>query len=436
LISERLGELVSPKVGLIREIGAQGRGADEPLPPYLYTATLSNFDFHVAANKSDRIAAGKGITREEAIASAIGEATERYCAYHWDPQRTYLAKWPDLKTRSINPQSCVLYLERQYQTFDWPHARWTAEQDLAWIDGVDACDGATVVALPASLVYLVFPPPRLEDYFAPSTSNGLAAGQTLASAALGGLCEVMERDAMLITWMNRLPAVELTFDDSSTIAGRIYRHYAHFGVKVRAFLMPSDLPAATVMAISFEEDPARPANVVGLGCHPDPSVALLKALFEMCQSRPAEGTRFQTKPPQGRLNRYEDVHTLDDHSAFMSQMDRRHEFAFLWQTGEQKRVDQLPNRSTGDPGQDLMRCASELAANGHRAAFVELTTPDLVDYGIHVVRVIVPELQPVHFGYGQERLGGERLFTLPQKLGFGESRRSESDLNPCPHPLA
>ena len=434
MVNERLSELVSPKVGLIRELAPQGRGADEPMPPYLYTATLSNFDFR-AANKTDRIAAGKGMTREEAIASAIGEATERYCAYHWNAQRTYLAKWHDLPARGVSPQSCVLYSERQYATPDWPYARWTPDQEVAWISGVDLLDGSAV-AVAASLVYLVFPPPRLEDYFVPSTSNGLAAGPTLAGAILGGLCEVMERDAMLVAWLNRLPAIELQFDDASTLAGRIYRHYAHFGVDVRAFLMPTDLPAATVMAISFEDDPSRPANVVGLGCHPDPQVALRKALFELCQGRPAEGARFLSKPPGGRLNRYEDVHTLDDHSAFMSQLERRDEFAFLWQTGEQKRIDQLPNPSTGDVEKDLARCTSELAAKGHRAAMVELTTPDLVDYGIHVVRVIVPGLQPVHFGHGEERLGGERLFTLPMQMGFAASVRSESDLNPCPHPLA
>ncbi|HEV7474351.1 MAG TPA: YcaO-like family protein [Pyrinomonadaceae bacterium] len=432
--NERLRELISPKVGIIREIGPQGRGAEEPMPPYLYTATLSNFDFRVAS-KVDRIAAGKGVTLEDAIAAAIGEATERYCAYHWDPRRTYLAKWSDLKIRGIKPQSCVLYSEAQYQTLDWHYARWIPDQELAWINGIDLLDGSPV-ALPASLVYLVFPPPRMEDYFAPSTSNGLAAGETLASAALGGLCELMERDAMLITWMNRLPAVELQFDEAAGLPARIHRHYAHFGVNVRAFLMPSDLPAATVMAISFEDDPARPANVVGLGCHPDPKVALLKAVFELCQGRPAEGARFIKTPPHDRLKRYEDVQSLEDHSAFMSQMNRRHEFEFLWQTGESKRVDELPNPSTGDAKQDLELCAADLAAKGYRGAFAELTTPDLVDYGVHVVRVIVPELQPVHFGHGQERLGGQRLFTLPQQLGFAESARSISDLNPCPHPLA
>lgn len=434
MVNERLRELVSAKVGLIRDLAPQGRGADEPMPPHLYTATLSNYDFRVAS-KTERMAAGKGMTREEAIASAIGEATERYCAYHWNPQRTWLAKWSDLQVRGISPPSCVLYSERQYATPDCSYARWTPEQEVAWIGGVDLADGSAV-AIAASMVYLVFPPPRPDDYFAPSTSNGLAAGPTLAAAALSGLCEVMERDAMLIAWMNRLPAIELDFDDAATPEGRVHRHYAQFDVDVRAFLMPSDLPAATVMAISFQDDPTRPANVAGLGCHPDPRIALRKAVFELCQARPAEASRFMSKPPGGRLNRYEDVHTLDDHSAFVSQMERREEFAFLWRSGERKRIDELPNPSTGNVEHDLDRCTRELAAKGHRPAIVELTTPDLVDYGIHVVRVVVPGLQPVHFGHGEERLGGERLFTLPMQLGFAGAVREERDLNPCPHPLA
>jgi ribosomal protein S12 methylthiotransferase accessory factor len=434
MMNERLMELVSPRVGLVRDIAAQGRSADEPMPPYLYTATLSNYDFRVAS-KSDRMAAGKGMTKEEAITAAIGEATERYCAYHWDTQRTFVAKASDIQTRYITPQDCVLFSDRQYNIFEWPHPRYTPDRELGWLNGNDVLDDSTV-ALPAGLVYLVFPPPRMEDYFAPSTSNGLAAGPSRDRAILGGLCELMERDAMLITWMNRLPAVELQFDHSPEIPGRIFRHYAHFGVNVRAFLMHSDLPAATVMAISFEEDPSRPANVIGLGCHPDPNIALLKALFDLCQGRPAEGSRFQSKPPQGRLDKYEDVHTLDDHSAFMSQMNRREEFAFLWRSNEKKRIEELPNPSTGDAAQDLKRCATELAAMGHRPAYAVLTTPDLAGFDIHVVRVIAPGLQPVHFGHGQERLGGKRLYELPQRLGLSDRVHTETDLNPCPHPLA
>ena len=77
--TNRLRDLVSPKVGLIRSLEPQPRGPLEPVPPYLAMAMLSHFDFR-AAPMSERIGAGKGRTAEEADASAIGEAVERYCA--------------------------------------------------------------------------------------------------------------------------------------------------------------------------------------------------------------------------------------------------------------------------------------------------------------------------------------------------------------------
>jgi ribosomal protein S12 methylthiotransferase accessory factor len=61
---------------------------------------------------------------------------------------------------------------------------------------------------------------------------------------------------------------------------------------------------------------------------------------------------------------------------------------------------------------------------------------DIAGHGFHVVRTLITGLQPIHFGYGEERLGGRRLFELPQKLGFADRARAVTDLNMCPHPLA
>jgi ribosomal protein S12 methylthiotransferase accessory factor len=430
----RLGELVSPKVGVIRGVAPQARGTDEPLPPYLCTATLSNFDFRTA-DRSERVAAGKGRTEEEAIAAAVGEAMERYCASHWDPQRTFSARWRDIAEPAITPAECVLYMEHQYAREGWPYARWREDQDVTWIRGRELPTG-TLVALPASLVYLVSPPPRADEWFVQTTSNGLGAGPTRAAAVLSALCEVMERDALLGCWFHRLPATELDLDDADSHTVAIRRQYAHFGVDVRAFLLPSDLPAAVVMAVSFESTRDRPGQVVGMGCHPNPRVAVQKAIFEMCQGRPAEAHRFVERPPQGRLQSYEDVKTLDDHSAFAGMPERREEFAFLWASGARAGIADLPNGSLGEVERDLDRCARALTALGSRVAFVELTTPDIAPYDIHVSRVIATGLQPVHFGCGQERLGGDRLFELPRRLGFGTRRVDWNELNPCPHPLA
>jgi ribosomal protein S12 methylthiotransferase accessory factor len=431
---DRLEELVSARVGVIRDLSPQSRGAEEPMPPHLYTATLSHFDFR-STERTERIAAGKGTSEEEAKASAIGEAIERYCASHWDPLRISIARCDDLTSPRITPAECVLYSDEQYRQPGWQYRRWEPSIPISWMEGVELPERKPVL-VPAGLSYLVHPTPREEDNLAVVTSNGLAAGATLASAVLSALCEVMERDALMITWLNRLPAVEVDLEQIRGWPGRIYRHYKQFSVNLRTFCLPSDLPAPVMMTVAFDDRPGRPAAVVGMGCHPDPNVAVLKSVYELCQARPAETRRFIDRPPAGRLQRYEDVRSLDDHSAFVTLPERRSEFEFLWARGARIRLETLPNPSAGDAGSDLIFCTTALSKLGLRVAYVDLTTPDITDYGIFAVRVLVTDLQPIHFGHGQERLGGRRLYELPHRLGFAPAARTVRDLNPCPHPMA
>jgi ribosomal protein S12 methylthiotransferase accessory factor len=336
---------------------------------------------------------------------------------------------------AISPPEFVLYSEEQYKTAGRHYQRWSEEGEVAWINGTELPTGRTV-AVPASLAYLVHPAPRPEDFFTPASSNGLAAGPTLPRAILGALCELMERDSFLIAWMNRLPAVELDLSESGELPKTLLRHYARFSVEIRAFMLPTDLPASTIMAMSIDPRPDRPAHIVGLGCHPNPHVALRKALFELCQGRPAEAKRFSDKPPRDRLKHYQDVKTLDDHSAFHSLPEQLKEFAFLWDNSERACIEDFDNPSNDDVERDLARCVQTLTHNGHRVAYVDLTLPDVAACGIHVVRAIATGLQPIHFGHGQERLGGRRLFELPVRLGYAKSPTKAEELNPCPHPLA
>ena len=425
-------DLVSSKVGVVTSLSPQMRDVQEPLPPYLYTAMLANFDFR-AVDKQERMAAGKGRTEEAAMAAAIGEATERYCANHWDERKTFTAKWAQVKEAAVSPAQCVLYSERQYGLPNWRFQRWDPETEVTWIPAVEL-PAQRQVAAPASLVYLVYPTPRTADLFAPATSNGLAAGPSLSAAILSGVCELMERDALLIAWMNRLPAVEIEIEDG--VVGHVVRHYADAGVEVRAFQMRSDLPASAIMAIAIDSDPQRPATIAGMGCHPSPAIALEKAIFELCQARPSEGKRHLDSPPAGRLREYQDVTTLEDHAAFASLPERKHEWEFLWARGEKARVGDLPDPSHHDAALDLDIVARHLRAAGHGLIYADLTTSDIRSCGIHVVRTLAPGLQPIHFGWDQERLGGRRVFELPRQLGLAATDRTEADLNRCPHPLA
>lgn len=427
-------ELVSPRVGVVTQLIPQQRGADEPVPPYLYTATLAHFDFR-AVERQERLNAGKGRTENEAKLSALGEAVERYSAFQWDSQRTYVATQSALKLRCISPDDCVLYSESQYAQPTWHYRRYDPTQETTWIEGHELPSGDRV-ALPASLVYLVHPLPRFEDYFTAITSNGLAAGPSLEAAILGGLYELIERDALMITWMNRLPAIELELPDLGFCGASVVRHYQKFGMQLRAFLIRTDQLPTVVMAVAFETDPARPARVIGMGCDLQPSVAVDKAIFELCQARPSEAMRFRDKPPAGRLKNYQDVVKLEDHPAFFGLPENSYEFDFLSSTQEKVSLGSVPDYSTDQASSNLDLCVDRLISTGHRVAYAELTTPDVASVGFRVVRAIASGLQPIHFGWGEARLGGRRLFEAPMLWGFRDKPTRVEDLNLCPHPLA
>jgi ribosomal protein S12 methylthiotransferase accessory factor len=75
-------------------------------------------------------------------------------------------------------------------------------------------------------------------------------------------------------------------------------------------------------------------------------------------------------------------------------------------------------------------------AAGARVAYVDLTAPEIAPLGPRVVRCFVTGFQPIHFGHGEGRLGGRRLYEAPVRWGLHRHALAEPDLNPCPHPLA
>jgi ribosomal protein S12 methylthiotransferase accessory factor len=68
--------------------------------------------------------------------------------------------------------------------------------------------------------------------------------------------------------------------------------------------------------------------------------------------------------------------------------------------------------------------------------YCNLTPPDIGALGLHTARVIVPDFQPIDFGWKERRLGGERLYEYPRRLGLAAQQRAYQNLNPHPHPLA
>ena len=169
-----MAELISARVGLVRAVTRVDRGVTEPTPPVFYQATLSHFDFRTA-KPHERTGVGRGVTDREAIAAAIGEALERYCASQPDGRFVRRFAWNKRPGDAITPVECVLYSECQYARSGFPYKRWREDAELPWIVARELPDDREVW-VPSSLIYLDYLGNDADIYYCPPTSNGPPTG--------------------------------------------------------------------------------------------------------------------------------------------------------------------------------------------------------------------------------------------------------------------
>jgi ribosomal protein S12 methylthiotransferase accessory factor len=432
--SDLFSALVSSRVGIIRSLVRMSTDVVEPTPAVLYEARLSDFDFLGEAAKRTRVGVGKGETEDEAVKGAIGEAIERYCAWQPDYEAILEASAKELGSKAISPPEFVMYSEAQYEKKEIPYRPFDEQRKVDWVRGRSLPEGEEVF-VPASLTYLGHFGQRVDEQMCLNTSNGLAAGSSVDAAVLSGLYELIERDGFLITWMNKLSVAEINFDGLGGLPHQIRTFYQRFGIEIRVFNATTDIPVYVMMGFAIDRSGDGPTAVVGLGCSLNPAEALKKALLEVCQGRVSETWRYRQRSPQERIRSFPDVRKLEDHGALFAEPEMLGELAFLLKTSRFQRLGDLADRSHGDVTTDLTTCVKMLQEAGSRVAYADLTTPDVTPLGLRVVRAIATGLQPIHFGYRQERLGGQRLYEVPRALGYVSETRTASDLNRCPHPL-
>ena len=146
---------------------------------------------------------GAGFSREQARSAAIGEAIERYCSGFADPESLIFGTYKEVcQTHpTIHPSAYALFLPSQYSGLSLQP--FNENTPIAWVSGNSLKTGAPVL-VPAGLVYLPYHPWfQGEGFIAEPTSNGLACGDSYEEAVFKGLCEVVERDAFMIMWLNR-----------------------------------------------------------------------------------------------------------------------------------------------------------------------------------------------------------------------------------------
>ena len=426
---------MSKRTGIVAEFQVASRDSTEPHQPLVWRAKLANHAFATDPDDSHLYCSGKGFTTHTAWMSCLGEAAERYSAGRWDWDELTYATRGQLTGRSIDPRDLVLYRPEHYSAVKY--APYKEDTELSWIEGRSLVDGRAVW-VPAIAALMEFTVRSEAEFLFPITSNGLAAGPTLRDAVASAICEVIERDAFLISWSNRLPARVL---DAATHPDRdvseLAAVYRRRGVRLELFLLPTDHPVSVVMGVAFQEGGfGGPAVTVGLGAHLQPAIAARQAVLEVGQVRPALRERVRGRDKARVAELVEDpnrVSTMEDHSLLYAAPEMVHAFDFL--AGEKACWEEVLGAGEDD-GDNLDRLMDHFTSVGQEVVYVNLTSADVEPLGLYTARAVLPGFQPIWFGQQERRLAGPRLYEMPHRLGLLDAPSDPATLNPLPHPLA
>ncbi len=307
---------------------------------------------------------GKGVTPEQAKASALMELVERFSCF------SFLRRFDQgliLTYTEVKDQAIPLdYLLSPFVSVYREPETLLALKDvpLIWTKAFELIEGKETL-LPLPWFYHIY------------GTTGWAAGNTVEEAILQALCEIIERHCISQVIEERLcvPTIGPKSIESELIKDLLEK-LAKAGLEIIIKDFSLDLGLSTIAAIAYDPAPIIPKLkfYATAGTHPNPELALIRALTELAQHRAQMIYRERVlKQPAG--------------PTFCFPLFRsRDEVNFLYQ-GEKIPFERLPRFSFLDFKAEIEHLLSLLERQRFRVYVIETTHKDL---DIPAVIVTIP----------------------------------------------
>jgi thiazole/oxazole-forming peptide maturase SagD family component len=340
--------------------------------------------------KEDRFGSGLAVTSDEAMIKALAEAYERHVSGMLrvdaiGPAAKLDAEW-------LDPRKAIPLKPFAYRRYGW--LKFDQQQNLQWVAGKRHNSGNTVM-VPVDMVFYPLTHKQLgrRPCFS-CTSNGVAAHTDPQIAAEKALLELVERDAISVTWYAKREVTALPVSALPEDIRLRMSHWANKGWQVRFLDLTLDtVPVVLATIYSYDNYPSFAA---GAAANPNWAAAITKAWDEaeifLLNWRHRKPIRPIT--PQ-------DVYAPLDHGRMYFRRENLN------------RVKWLLGAKEAEPSPQSIWNSSELL-KFFNPVLLDLT-PAKSGCDLTVVRAISENLLPINFGYGIEHVGHKRLSDLGLK---------------------
>lgn len=370
----------------------------------------------------------------DALHAALAEALERYIWYEQDDHFQGLVQATadeiEKRGRSLRPERFAAFSESE-RSKDNKRAL-KPDASYIWIKGESLASG-TETYIPAQTATGIrdFTEKHGEPLIRERTTVGLSTWPTKSGARLGGVLEIIERDAYMIMWLNQISPTRISLLSlrarDPALAKKI-SYCERYQLKVHILAMPTDAPAHTICALVEDTTGNAPRFSLGMSAHRSLSSAAEKALTEALRMR--ANTRrwianheWDASTPTERIGHYDRLYYRT-----LPQNAKQLEFLL---TGPERDAPQAAWE--GDTVEEhLERILSWCRENSYECISVSLSHSAKNPTPFHVEQVIMPDLQPAYLDESERQTGGTRWKKVPGLLGL---KGRSSPFVDEPHPF-
>ncbi|MFA6475947.1 MAG: YcaO-like family protein [Candidatus Paceibacterota bacterium] len=362
-------------------------------------------------NRSREVSSGGlGINKDGrfALHACMGESLERYCMSYYNKGGLFFGRHEDL-SKKTRFDDFSLYSKEQYRknkSFADP-----LKEKIYWDKIESFVSPGKFKYWPASLIYLPFDEGKLS---AETTSTGMAAGTDKKRIIMSGLLELIERDALMTNFLQRLDPPEILISSINDSNESLIKKLSEDGYEIKIYKLYSDINIPIFVGLIWKGKGKKIHYGIGACASLDSEIAINKTLeeclFTFLYSKNIMGAKPKNK---------ESIRALYEHFLYY-QDEKFNQLVFNGGT-----IKYLKEKYSFN---HLLNNLQEL---GLEVFFKELTTKDIESTKVRVFRVIVPGLVDLNKTHLLPREGAKRLWDMPIKLGL----KIEEKLNSLPHPF-
>jgi ribosomal protein S12 methylthiotransferase accessory factor len=358
---------------------------------------------------------------------AIAEGAERYASAILPDECLRWGAGTELDGAVIDPATIPRCSDTERTNIGSRYEPFDPGQEMRWVRAVDLATGVRTW-IPAVMASYRLRPLRRSERFWHQITTGCAAHTSLAEAVVRGICEVAERDAVAVAWLQKLSLPELRLDGAPERLAYLLDWCDQHYIDVHLFDATNDLNIPAVYCLTIADHDNRARQVMASAAGPLIARAAEKALLEAIYLRVHLGVRDRALPAD-----FAHFTNVVDGANYMARPERAGAFDFLL-AGGQAGKSLGPGAAETGPVETLRRLVGIFAAKKIKVYALDQTTHELRAVGLSAATVVIPALQPMTIFPLMQYRAHERLYAAPALMGYRSL--PEEELNPWPQPCA